>query len=121
MMRSQSGFIAERFGRIAIAVCLAIGILALGAANTQAESVGFKDYTLFKFGDDHVDKWKQRVKFNGMVAYTCQADYCHFEMDAISIGGGKNIFYTCDRGAKLMLLQSGILLVPDDCVGEFVK
>ncbi|MCZ6733099.1 MAG: hypothetical protein O7B27_11235 [Gammaproteobacteria bacterium] len=55
MMGYLLGIISGRFGRIAIAMGLAIGMLALGAASSWGELVGFRNYTLFKFANGQVD------------------------------------------------------------------
>jgi len=125
MTRYLLGIIGGRFGRLAIAVGLAISILALGATNSWAESVGFANLTLFKFANGQVDDWTQKVLGNGTVEYECKdpdasvpEDSCQVVVDAIGIcGANENITYTCDDGAVLILLSSGVLLVPDDCGG----
>ncbi len=124
------GIISRRFGRVAIAMGLAIGMLALGAASSWAvrELVGFNNYTLFKFADGQVDDWTQKVQGNGTVKYECTDPdasdptvSCQVVVDAIGIcGANQNIVYTCDDGAELILLPSGVLLVPDDCDGDCV-
>ncbi len=128
MMGYLLGIISGRFGRIAIAMGLAIGMLALGAASSWGELVGFKNYTLFKFANGQVDDWTQRVQGNGTVKYECTdpgasdlTDSCQVVVDAIGIcAATENIVYTCDDGAELILLPSGVLLVPDDCDGVCV-
>ena len=130
MMGYLLGSIRGRFGRIAIAMGLAIGMLALGAASSWAvrELVGFNNYTLFKFADGQVDDWTQKVQGNGTVKYECTdpdasnpTDSCQVVVDAIDIcGATEDILYTCDDGAVLILLPSGVLLVPDDCDGVCV-
>jgi len=111
-----------RFGRIAVAVSLVIGMLAFGAANSWAgnggESVGFRNFTLYKFCSGDVTDWDQKMKGNGMVDYTCDADGCQVVVDAIGIcSANQDIRYCCDDGAVLHLLSNGVLLVPDECEG----
>jgi len=128
MTRYLLGIIGGRFSRLAIAVGLAISILALGATNSWAgrESVGFANFTLFKFVEGQVEDWTQKVMGNGTVEYECKDpdanmpnDSCQAVVDAIGIctTGNKNVIYTCDEDAVLILLPSGVLLVPDDCDG----
>jgi len=44
-------------------------------------------------------------------------DSCQVVVDATGICGAQDIVYTCDDGAELILLQNGLLLVPDGCDG----
>jgi len=110
-----------RFGCIAIVAGLAFGMLTLGAANSWAqveESVGFKNYTLYKLCEGEVDPWNQKIQGIGTVTYECDDEAgCNLVVDAIGICGNQDIRYTCNDGAVVTLLPSGVLLVPDDCEG----
>jgi len=113
-------FFILRFGCIAIVAGLAIGMLTFGAANSWGveESVGFKDYTLYKLCEGEVDPWNQKMQGNGTVTYECDDGAgCNVVVNAIGICGSQDIRYTCDDGAVVTLLPSGVLLVPDDCDG----
>ena len=99
-----------------ITISILIGMLMLGTASA-AESVAFKDLTLFKFMDQG-DNWKRKITGNGQVEYKCKDMNCEIVVDAIGIGSsGQNIVYACDEGAVVILLSSGILLVPEECEG----
>ena len=110
-----------RFGRIAIVAGLAIGMLVFSAANSWAvELVGFNNYTLYKFCEDEVAPWTQKIQGTGMVKYECDdaASGCFIVVDAIGIcGNTQDLRYTCDDGAEVTLLPSGVLLIPEDCTG----
>ena len=113
-------FSTLRFGRIAIVAGLAIGMLVFSAANSWAvELVGFNNYTLYKFCEDEVEPWTQKIQGTGMVKYECDdAASCFIVVDAIGIcGNNQDIRYTCADGAEVTLLPSGILLIPEACTG----
>ena len=109
-----------RFGRIAIVAGLAIGMLVFSAANSWAvELVGFNNYTLYKFCEDEVEPWTQKIQGTGMVKYECDdAASCFIVVDAIGIcDTNEDIRYTCADGAEVTLLPSGVLLIPEACLG----
>jgi len=104
--------------RWAIGFSLATWLLIPANAWAVRELVAFKDFTLFKINETNVDSWKQRIKRNGRVEFKCkQPGPCSLEVDAIGIGRNQNVLYTCDKGAKVELLPSGILMVPRQCDG----
>jgi len=99
---------------------LALFVSANSWAGGVMESVGFKDYTLFKFCEGEVDDWNQRKHFDGSVKWTCEDTNggCHLVVNAIGICGSQDIRYDCVDGAKVTLLRNSVLLVPDDCMGD---
>ena len=109
-----------------IIVVLAIGLLAFGATKTWAaeEFNALREYELFKFTVLEADSWSQDVKGNQLVEYVCEdsIDGCVVEVLGVKVGGGVviNIGYDCDFGAKLILLPSGVLLIPNECDGAVI-
>ena len=94
-------------------------ILLMTLTNAQAvrEDVVFNDYVLFKIPEGEVGKWDVDRR-KGQVIYECDVKVgCEAEVDSRTIGGTTNVYYTCDKGAKIRIEQ-GLVFVPPKCDGS---
>ena len=103
-------------------VFLAIGLLMLRPGNpwAAAELNAIRNYDLLKFEELEADDWIQKVTGNQLVEYECNdIDGCVVVVLGVGVGGGRVLYirYQCVDGAKLLLLPSGVALIPDDCDG----
>ena len=110
-------------GFMVIGFVFSLGLTGLMTNEAGAqELVGFNNYTLYKFCEDEVEPWTQKILGTGMVKYECDdAVSCFVVVDAIGIcGNNEDLRYTCADGAEVTLLPSGVLLIPEACTGVCV-